>query len=361
MNKIEVIAEAGSNHNGDVGKAIELIDITKESGANSVKFQFIFADGLYLPKFSQNGKTPSYVDNSVFNIRKNEELTNSQWEKIWSYALTRGINISASVFCKRGISLLSSLGAPFVKIASTDFTNINLIESAIDAFDRVIISTGMASIKDLGSTIDFLDSQNLNNSEVELMHCVSRYPCPLSSSNLNRIALLRNISKYRVGYSDHTEGNESSLMALSLGVTVFEKHFTMDQELPGFDHKHAANPQQLQHYIETLNNGCRALQQNSSFITEEEVTTSIRARRGVYAARDLEKGKVVNADDLLYVRPSTLSSLSNIDDFLGRVVQEDVHKYTALGGSDGIKGVKSNWKGASEYWSNEMIEKKMKK
>ena len=360
MSNIEVIAEAGSNHNGDLGKAIELIDIAKESGASSVKFQFIFADGLYLPMFLKDRKSKIYSENSVFFVRKAEELTESEWGKIWSHAASSSLEISASVFCSKGVSLLKSLGASFVKIASTDFTNTDLIQSSVDSFERVIISTGMASLEELKRNLSYIDSIRTDKTKIDLMHCVSRYPCPLDSSNLARIKLLRDICDYEIGYSDHTEGSQSALIALTMGVRIFEKHFTMDKGLPGFDHKHAANPSELRDYIAVLQDGQSAASHDSSSITKEEEITKIRARRGIYTSRELKKGEKINEEDLLYVRPSSRSSLTSIKDLIGFSVPDDIPKYAALDIiENGIKEVESNWEGASQYWSDEMKEKKM--
>lgn len=134
--KLEIIAEAGCNHNGSPELACTLIDLAGISGATSVKFQFIFAEGLYLEEYFDGS---GYRRNKVFEQRKTEEIPIEDWRKIWAYASTKGMTVSASVFCERGIDMLKQLGAPYVKIASTDLTNHSLIELACSNFQRVIV------------------------------------------------------------------------------------------------------------------------------------------------------------------------------------------------------------------------------
>ena len=206
---LEIIAEAGSNHNGSVARACALIDLAAQAGATSVKFQFIFADGLYLPAYYDDGK---YFDNSVYNRRKAEELDREEWVSIWQHAASVGINISASVFDRQGLVLLSKLGATYVKIASTDATNHELVGQACDLFKRVIVSTGMASLAEIDALVSFVRTK-FPSTDLQLMHCVSCYPCPLENANVQRVRMLRECFGVPVGYSDHTSGNVAAAMA----------------------------------------------------------------------------------------------------------------------------------------------------
>ena len=355
---LEVIAEAGSNHNGDVGMAIELVDIAKDCGADSVKFQFIIADGLYVPKFHTGKNTSDLVNNDVFDVRKKEELTSAQWEKIWVHASDVGIEISASVFCEKGVALLRSLGSGYVKIASTDLTNKSLVKMALQNFSRTILSTGMSKASEVADTLEFVDSMEYEGA-LELMHCVSLYPCPLEKSNMSRINLLKQLSNKKVGYSDHTLGLQSALMALALGVTSFEKHFTLDKSLPGFDHKYASSAEELRNYIETLRAGFVSLTDNPNSLSKEEAVTKVRARRGVYASRDISNGEVIQQGDLMYVRPSSSECAISLENFVGKTANGSIPKYAAIKNASGVMVAESNWQAASQYWSNEMTEKKM--
>lgn len=355
---LEIIAEAGSNHNGDVGKAIELVDIAKDCGASSVKFQLIFAEGLYVPKFFTGENATALVNNDVFDVRKKEELTTDHWEKIWAHANDVGIDISASVFCEKGVELLRSLGADYVKIASTDLTNKPLVKLALQNFKRVIVSTGMSTVSEVADTLEFVGSLEYGGT-LELMHCVSLYPCPLDKSNMSRINLLRQLSSVKVGYSDHTLGPESALIGLALGVNTFEKHFTLEKTLPGFDHKYASSSDELRNYIETLNAGFISIISQPNSLSKEEAVTKVRARRGVYAARDISPGEVIQHSDLIYVRPSSSEGAISLEEFVGKTANGSIPRYAAIKNSSGVEVVDSNWQSAFQYWSDEMAEKKM--
>ena len=355
--KIQTIAEAGSNHNGSIKRAKDLVTIAAQAGASSIKFQLIFADGLYLPKYL-DGDT--YKINSVYDIRKNEELTKNQWVEIWSAAKENNIDISASVFCSQGVKLLSYLGANYVKISSTDLTNIRLIEEACDNFDTVIISTGMSSIDEIYKTVNFISGQ-YNKINLKLMHCVSVYPCKLIDSNISRVRVLKDNFGLEVGYSDHTKTEISAVLALMNGASFFEKHFTTNKNLPGFDHKHALSPNDLKNYIVVLNNSLSAISSTPFTTNEKEQVTKIRARRGVYVNKDINAGHVLKKEDILYVRPSSQFFCDDPAIFVGKIVEQDIPQYCALGISNKIVTVKSNWKDANKYWQNEMHEKKMKK
>lgn len=351
----EIIAEAGSNHNGSVTRACDLVDLAARAGATSVKFQFIHADGLYVPAYV-DGDT--YVENSVYHSRKAEELSRDDWERIWIHAAKAGIAISASVFDTRGLELLCELGAPYVKIASTDASNHELIGAACDAFDRVIVSTGMASLGEIDAMVGFV-RHNFPGTDLNLMNCVSIYPCPLDSANAQRVRLLRDCFEVPVGYSDHTAGELAAAMALVEGASFVEKHFTTDRTLPGFDHAHAMEESELTDYVSALQKCSLSLAQPANRLAPSEATTRIRARRGVYAARDLSAGHVLKREDLLHVRPSTDFDAPDLSAFLGARLEAPLRRYEAVGLRTIPQGKEGNWQAALAYWDDEMAEKGM--
>lgn len=352
----EIIAEAGSNHNGSVSRACDLVDLAARARATSVKFQFIYADGLYVPAYFDGEK---YVESDVYHSRKAEELTRDDWLRIWTHAAEAGIEISASVFDTQGLELLADLGASYVKIASTDATNHELIGEACDTFDRVIVSTGMASLGEIDAMVSFVRG-NFPEIDLNLMHCVSSYPCPLGRANVQRLRLLRDCFGVPVGYSDHTDGEVAAAMALVEGADFVEKHFTTDRSLPGFDHAHAMEEEALARYVTTLNDCARSLDQPANSSAPAEATTRIRARRGVYAARDLPAEHVLTREDLLHVRPSTEFEGSDLSVFLGARLEAPLRRYEPVGLRTTPCGTEGNWQGAHAYWSEEMTEKGMK-
>jgi len=351
----ELIAEVGSNHNGDVETAKRLVDVAADAGASSVKFQFIFAKGLYIPEFLDGNVR---VPNRAYEQRLREELSEEEWCSIWRHAQMRGVTPSASVFCDRGIELLRKLGSPYVKIASTDLTNTSLISAACRTFDRVILSTGMSTVAEVDrtlSTVDLGDRRRLT-----LMHCVSAYPCPLSEANTQRIGLLRSLSGLEVGFSDHTEGVEAAMMALVQGARVFEKHFTLDKNQPGFDHRHALEPAELRRYLLKLSEGAESLLRGPGELSPLELVTRVRARRGRYASRSLRAGDIVSSEDLLYLRPGNAAGELVESSFVGQVLTEDIPQYASISTLQaGVSRGPAEWRDASRYWNAEMVSKGM--
>lgn len=353
--QVEVIAEAGSNHNGSLDRAKELIELASSTGASSIKFQFIFAEGLYIPQFFDGN---SYTQNPAFAARKSEEMPESAWEEVFEYGRSVGIPVSASVFCKRGVELLARLGAPYVKLASTDVTNHELFATACERFDHVVASTGMATLAEIEGMVRFV-RDSFPETRLRLMHCVSSYPCPLRAANTQRVALLKQCFGLPVGYSDHTADEVSAAMALVEGASFFEKHFTTSRTLPGFDHAHALTGAELKSYVATLNDAAMSLKLPASQVGSNEKTTKVRARRGVYAARDLVPGHVLTRDDLLLVRPSTSFDGCDLSDFVGTVLNSRLRKYEPIGLVAGAIGGEGNWAAAQDYWIKEMREKGM--
>jgi N,N'-diacetyllegionaminate synthase len=351
---MEIIGEAGSNHNGDVDIAIGLVEAAKIAGVDSIKFQFIFADNLYLPEFHENGR---YVPNKAHAQRAEEQLTEAEWSQVWQAAAKIGIPISASVFCDTGLELLSRLGAPYVKIASTDLTNVELIQKAAERFPRVIISTGMATIGEIEEAVQALKTST-PSANVDLMHCVSLYPCPLEKSNPGRVRLLREAFSKKTGYSDHTLGVHSALLALAHGATFFEKHFTLNRTQAGFDHANALEPKELEAYVQTLKSARRAMDEPPGRISHEEEETKLRARRGVYAARTLHPGDVLTEKDILYVRPGN-GTRNTPSDLLGHTVTSLIEKFDGIEGSKLITKSDRDSNPARLHWESEMIEKGM--
>ena len=257
------------------------------------------------------------------------------------------------------MQLLSKLGASYVKIASTDLTNHYLIGLACSKFKNVIVSTGMANQNEISDTISFV-SNTYPETKLTIMHCVSLYPCPLESSNIYKLKLLQDQYDFEIGYSDHTEDNFSSVMAFSLGVRLFEKHFTFNKELAGFDHAHAQDPLQLNNYISTLHKCYQSLVNKSEQISENEKVSKIRARRGVYLSKTLRIGEKLKSEDILFVRPSSSFFINDPKSLVGLEAKEDIPAYSAIG-VDGSKIIKvnSNWDSANDYWLSEMTEKGM--
>jgi N,N'-diacetyllegionaminate synthase len=323
--RLHVIAEAGTNHDGNLSQAKNLVNAALASGADSIKFQVIYPEGLYLPVVHS---LEGCVMNPVLEIRARTALSDEEYDDLWKYARSVGMEISASVFDPQGIALLSNLGVSYIKIASCDLNNLSLISQAAELGRKLVISTGMASLAEIERTMEVLTQ--IGNTDVVLMHCVSIYPCPLEQMNLSFLTTLRKEFGCPIGLSDHTQSNLAGAAAIALGATWIEKHFTLDRNAEGFDHHHSIEPQAFALYCESLRSCAAALEPTVVKTTPEELSVRTRARRGLYAARDLPAGSTVQFEDILVVRPESALGPGELGLILGKRTSVALERYQPL-------------------------------
>lgn len=318
-----IIAEAGVNHNGRMDYAHKLIDIAAGAGADSVKFQIINPWGLYLPGDYKYGH---YDIKSVIENRFSTVLSDEQYEELNQACKNKKIGFSGSVFDVKGLALLNSFNPPYIKVASCDLSNIRLLRHIADTGNKMILSTGMSTLKEIHFSLNELAKKNYN--DIVLLHCVSIYPCPLEKSNVQMIKVFKDEFDYEVGYSDHTRSAEAAVAAYTLGARWFEKHFTFDNSLEGFDHKHAQNEEEFTYYIKAIREIESSLGKAEKKIDDKEAYTAERARRSLYAAHDLKAGQVIEDKDVLCVRPSNKLNPNQIDLLIGKTLKKDMVAYT---------------------------------
>jgi len=352
-NRVHVIAEAGSNHNGDVSLACDLIGVAASAGADSVKFQFIEPDGLYLPFYRRGDEK---IENEVYKQRATEVLTEQQWERVFRCAADAGLPCAASIFDSVGLDRLTRLGSPYVKVASTDLNNYPLLALVAESGFTALVSTGMSTLDEIEQAVDVFSKAGALDRLV-LLHCVSAYPCPLAETRLYMLSVLKSEFDVPIGFSDHTLTTEASCIAVSLGARVIEKHYTVDKSLPGFDHAHALDPLELSSFVTAVRGALSACLPRDEKLTEAERITSIRARRGIYAARDLEPGEVITEDDLLIVRPRAALAPGDLPRIVGETVSRRIRQYEPLDLHHGVVPGASSWEAADRYWRTEMDDK----
>jgi sialic acid synthase SpsE len=299
--------------------------VAAEAGADSVKFQIIYPEGLYLPQFFAAG---SYSENQAFQQRVAQMLADDDYRALAAQARERGIGFSASVFDERGIALLDDLDAPYIKIASCDLNNSPLLERAAACGRRLVISTGMASLGEIDRAVS--DVVKAGQSDIVLMHCVSVYPCPTERMNLGFLDVLRQAFGFPIGLSDHTEQSLAAAIAVSKGVTWIEKHYTLDRTAEGFDHHYAMEPDALARYIADIRASTAACQPQLVKVGAAEASVKQRARRGLYAARDIAAGETLSAADLLIVRPEGPLGPNDSTYVIGRTARRALHQYEAI-------------------------------
>jgi sialic acid synthase SpsE len=320
--RIHIIAEAGTNHNGKYATAEKLVDAAVESGADSVKYQIIYPEGLYLPHLFVDG---TYQENEVFQKRASMMLSDDDYRNLAKYCEAKGIGFSASIFDRRGIALLDSMQVEYIKIASCDLNNSPLLVQAAETGRRLIISTGMASLGEIEQAVS--DVTATGNTNIVLMHCVSVYPAPLDRMNLTFLQTLKQAFGFPIGLSDHTEQSLAAAIAVSMGVEWIEKHVTLDRTTEGFDHKYAMEPQALAEYIADVRSSEAACQHQPIKVGEQERTVKQRARRGLYAARDIAAGEMIAATDILIVRPEGPLSPNDKNLVEGRKSRRSIRQY----------------------------------
>jgi sialic acid synthase SpsE len=322
---VHLIAEAGTNHNGSLRTAMELIDAAVTAAAQSVKFQMIFPEGLYLPVEQQNGRM---VESAVFRRRSQTALAPDDFRRLAAYCREQEIAFSASVFDQVGISLLDELDAPYIKIASCDLNNSPLLRAAARTGRRLIISTGMSTLEEIERAVR--DVEQTGNQDMVLMHCVSAYPCPTAQMNMGFLDVLADRFGYPVGLSDHTEQSLAAAIAVAKGASWIEKHLTLDRAAEGFDHAYAMQPAMFIAYTNDVRTSQGACRRRIEKLAPAERDVITRARRGLYASRDLAIGEVLRESDILIVRPQGPLGPNDIEKVVNRPVQQPIRKYDAL-------------------------------
>jgi sialic acid synthase SpsE len=319
---VHIIAEAGTNHNGSVANGKRLIDLAARAKADTVKFQIIDPDHLYLPGQYQFGH---YDIEHVRDIRKRFMLTDAQYGELNDYTRQQGVPFSASIFDQHGLDLLASFRPPYIKIASTDLNNVRLLRAVAEKGIRIILSTGMSTLGDIEHSVTEILRTGFR--DLVLMHCVSVYPARLEETNLSVIDTLRSAFGFPVAYSDHTETSTAACLALTKGVSYIEKHFTYDRKAEGFDHAYAAENDDFVQYVADVRAAEKALQAAPVKINDRERYTRQRARRSLYAARDLKAGKIIQDADVLIVRPENVMAADQVDLVVGRRLTSDLAAY----------------------------------
>ncbi|ERJ17545.1 N-acetylneuraminic acid synthetase protein [Salinisphaera shabanensis E1L3A] len=355
---LHVIGEGGSNHDGRLEHACTLTAIAQSAGCDSAKFQYIVPSKLYTSKFV---KYPSgeKLDNPVLARRESELLSWNDVVELDRFGKNIGIPVTWSVFDCESAEKIAQLNPPYLKIASTDSNNLRLIDCASQLGLPVIVSTGMTNLSEIRTVIDLFGRRG-NLDQLTMLHCVSLYPCGLDKSQLGALESFRELN-VDYGYSDHTSEAFSSAMAVGLGARVLEKHFTFDKHRPGFDHRYALSPEQLHDYVAVVRGAKSAMHFDRTSRLSAEMQTAVRARRGLYARRDLEVGTELQPSDVEIVRPSGPLAASEMDLVVGMRVEEKIFAHQAIDKTEtGLTPDRENsWQPSHEFWVSEMRSKGM--
>lgn len=313
-----IIAEIGSNFNQDLNLAFKLIKASKTAGADAVKFQLFQAKKLY-PK-----------DKKMFTIFKSIELNKAWIKPLSDFCKNIGIDFIVSPFDIESANLLKKNNLNFYKIASSELTNLKLINHLSRINKTIILSTGMSDMIDVKMAISTC-LKNKNN-DIVLMQCGSMYPLPEKFSNLNVLKVFKKKFPFKIGFSDHTLGLFSAIVAVGAGAEVFEKHITMNKKSNGPDHFYALNPQQFKKYVNNIN---RAYLNLGSFIKELLPDERRYGRRdGLYYKNDMSKGIIVKKNHFIKRRPALDFRARDINKILGKKLIKDTIMGAAVKESD---------------------------
>jgi sialic acid synthase SpsE len=295
---------------------MEMIRAAANAGAQAVKFQTFRAGDIAKP------------DSPHFSLIRKGELDPGSHRELFNAAAEAGVDFLSTPFSPWAVDLLEEVGVSAYKIASMDCINKHLLKVVAGTGKPIFMSTGMATLEEIADSLEFLDKEGCAG--LTLLHCIAEYPAPAEHLNLETIVLLRELFGLPTGYSDHYPGVRACIAAAFMGADVIETHFTLDNSLEHGDHSHSADPGQLKYFIETANS-FETMRGNKAFILgRSDRDNAGDFRRGVYAARDLAAGEVLSEQDLLFARPASELSPSEVPNLLGRRLRMDVGKYSEL-------------------------------
>jgi len=320
MKHVYIIAEAGVNHNGSIEIAEKLIDAAAQAGADAVKFQtFIATAGISrFAEKAQYQKENTTTSESQLEMIKKLELPFDQHRHLMEYCRKRNIQFLSTGFDFESINLLKSLNIPCMKVPSGEITNLPLLRQVNEYMHPVIMSTGMATLNEIKEALAVL-----KDCKVSLLHCTTEYPCPYEGVNLKAMQTMRDAFHLPVGYSDHTQGIEVPIAAVAMGATIIEKHFTLDRNMEGPDHKASLEPDELKAMVTAIRHIEAALGTGEKEPAECEKKNMAIARKSIVAKRAIKKGELLTDENLTVKRPGDGISPMKWDEVVGTVADRD--------------------------------------
>ncbi|TNE29763.1 MAG: N-acetylneuraminate synthase [Bacteroidetes bacterium] len=322
-----IIAEAGVNHNGSLDKAKELIDAAAEAGVDYVKFQTFKADKIVSKSATkadyQKANEPG-SDESQYDMLKKLELSDSDHIALIEYAEEKGVRFFSTAFDTEGLDYLNSLGFDRFKIPSGEITNYPYLVKIASFGKPVILSTGMATMSEIGEAIEILE-RGISKDDITVLHCNTEYPTPMDDVNLMAMLSIARTYGVQVGYSDHTLGIEVPIAAVALGATVIEKHFTLDRNMPGPDHKASLEPSELIEMVASIRNIEKAISGNGEKVPSASEKRNIAiARKSLHLNQAIEKGQVFTESHLIPLRPGDGISPMRWNEVLGKTASKNL-------------------------------------
>ena len=329
MKHVFIVAEIGCNHNGSKDLAREMVIKAKECGVDAVKFQTFKADALiscYAPKAEYQKETTGTVE-SQLEMTKKLELSHDDLIELKAYAESLGLVVFSTPFDLDSVDFLNSIGQSLWKIPSGEITNLPYLKriGAIKIDNKkIILSSGMATIDEIKTCIGVLVEAGTNENDIILLHCNTEYPTPDKDVNILAINDLKEqFPNVSIGFSDHSVGYVAAVGAAILGVSLIEKHFTLDKNFAGPDHKASATPEELKALVENVRRIEVMAGSSKKIVTESERKNKIVARKSIVAARNIVKGEILTEENITCKRPGNGISPMKWYDILGKVAEKD--------------------------------------
>jgi N-acetylneuraminate synthase len=322
-----IIAEIGANHNGSIDLAKKMIVLAKEKGANCVKFQSwtkdsIFSKVVYDQNYFLNDDYRSRKDYNLEQIVDEYSLGEQQLEELNDYCKQIGMDFASTPFSMSEVDfLVNKLDIKFIKIASMDIDNLPFLEYVAKQNKPILLSTGLSTLSEIDDAIRTIN--NAGNNQLVLLHCVSQYPPEDINVNLKNIEMFQKLYDIPVGYSDHTIGYTAPILAIGKGACIIEKHFTIDNDMEGWDHKISANPE----ILEIITKECRRAKNMTGTYQIKQVESIKRRnafRRSIVATRNINIGETITREDLDFKRPGTGLSPKNINFIIGKTAKKKI-------------------------------------
>ena len=319
-----IIAEAGVNHNGDINLAKKLIDVASEAGVDYVKFQTFKAENLV----QRNAKKASYqIDNtdnagSQFTMLKKLELSNENHNILIEYCKLKNVKFLSTAFDFESMDFLKNK-LDFYKIPSGEITNLPYLEKVAKLGLPVVMSTGMANMQEVREAFEVLLKNGLMKEEITILHCNTEYPTPMEDVNLTAMLSIEKELGVKIGYSDHTLGIEVPIAAVAMGATVIEKHFTLDRNMEGPDHKASLEPGELTAMVTAIRNIELALGDGIKKPSKSEQKNILIARKSIVAIDDIKKGDIFTEENISVKRPGNGISAMKWHDVLGAISEKN--------------------------------------
>lgn len=318
-----IIAEAGVNHNGSKELAKKMILEAKHAGVDYVKFQTFVPENLV----SKNAAKADYqkettgADESQLQMLKSLALTNEDFVELKDYCNEVGIGFISTPFDLDSLEFLESLDMDFWKVPSGEITNLPYLEAIAHTGRKVIMSTGMCEVDEIHAAVEVLEKNGTN--DIVLLHCNTQYPTPMEDVNLSAMKHIEEATGKAIGYSDHTIGIEVPIAAVAMGATVIEKHFTLDKNMEGPDHRASLEPQELAEMVRSIRNIEKAIGDGNKKRSKSETANCAVARKSIVAKTDIKAGEVFTADNLTVKRPGTGISPMKWYDVIGKIAERD--------------------------------------